>query len=304
MKNTSILLAVALMLLPACTNNVSESDETSGKLGELQNELENNDPESDILNNESPTDVVKEGENTKNNNIAKENVEEETPAVTNSNSGISGLIPSTNPKERLGQISKGKSDPFNSITPPSNLKVTSNNPFSSNRSVNGNSRGNPQIAATNRNLNNPTQTSRNNKEIKVLQPFDPNNPNPNTANTPNGINNQSIAKLEPPKPLEAEKVNVSGIVDIQGQNVALVQTPWDGTTRSVRVGDIISNDTGSINIQVKAISFGFPTNAAFPDVNQVTFSNINDGEGMVLLEQEGRTFTREVSQTTLVEEKL
>lgn len=51
--------------------------------------------------------------------------------------------------------------------------------------------------------------------------------------------------------VDAEQILISGILDLQGENVALVQTPWDGSTRSVRVGDVISDSSGTINVQVK-----------------------------------------------------
>ena len=277
MKSISILLAFTLMLLSACSGSESE-------------------PQSQTNNNQTQTDPVVE---TETNNTPEELTEEGTPTNSDGNSTVSGLIPSTNPQERLNQVSQGKSDPFNSITPPAVIKVDSPNSISG---TNSGSVGNVASIRNNPTVNSPS-TSRSDNQIAALDRNNtsnnqgiPGEPTPTT----NGLQNPNIGNVpqipQLPTPLEAEQINVTGILDIQGQTVALVQTPWDGTTRSVRVGDIISDNTGSVNIRVRNISFGFPTNAAFPDVNQVTFRDISSSEGMVMLEQNGRTVTREVAQ--------
>ena len=282
MKNTSILLALTLTFLSACGGSESEQ-QTQTNTQTQKNPVTKTKPE------------------TKNNKTPEKPVVTEKKPTTPKNSTVSGLIPSTNPEERLNQISQGKNNPFNSITPPAVVNVTSDNIDDGNDNTDrpisvNNLRGvrNSEIVrnpdgSVNRNI------ARNRNTGNVDNVENDENVVENIDNNNNETNIENVVEPEPPQPLEAESVSVSGIVDILGQNVALVQTPWDGTTRSVKVGDVISDDTGNINIVVRDISFGFGDNAAFPDVNQVVFRNLNNSEGTVLLEQNGQTVSVEVS---------
>ncbi len=117
-----------------------------------------------------------------------------------------------------------------------------------------------------------------------------------TTSSTGGDLGQGMNLPQLPRTEEAQGIQISGIMDLQGQNVALVTTPWDGTTRSVRVGDVISDSTGSINVKVKQISFDSATDIALEESSGTVFRSINDADGIVILEQNGADVTRKVTE--------
>ncbi len=97
-------------------------------------------------------------------------------------------------------------------------------------------------------------------------------------------------------PTDAQNMLVSGVLDLQGQSVALIKTPWDATSRSVRVGDVLSDPTGEINVRVEQISFRESNGIALITDDGTFTSNLGAPSGVVVLEQYGQSVTKEVSQ--------
>ncbi|MBD2392728.1 hypothetical protein H6G11_00455 [Cyanobacterium aponinum FACHB-4101] len=232
-----------------------------------------------------PQQPTPDGENQQEN--TEDEVIEENMGSTNS--VPNALIPSTNPKERLNQISQGRGDPFGSIRPPAVVTVSASQPVPpsavakailrepvSNVSEGANNAGNSNTASA-RNSQNPT-LSKDGTPISG-QKFDAEG---------------NVIPYTSPEPKEAESIVISGIADLQGQNIAFVTTPWDNMTRSVRVGDTLSSQDSGVMIRVKDIRFTYPQTIALRDNNQIVYQNINDSNGIVVLEQYGQQITKEI----------
>lgn len=266
-KLSSILLLSSLLFLPACG-------------GSSDNQVENTNPPQ-------PQPEV-------NNQTTPDNLS------PNPLSTVSGLIPSTNPNERLKQIEQGKNNPFSGIRPPAVVKVNSTTPIPSNSNI----ARNKAIAK----IDNSVKSSTNqNRQVALLKTNKTNTSNKvgSVNGDSNAIDMQKQLEMAPtipeaviPPPTEAQAVLVSGILDLQGETVALIKTPWDTMPRSVRVGDIISDPTGSISMRVQEISFkeSSTNNVALIDNNQTLFRNIGAPNGVVVLEQYGQLVTKEVAQ--------
>ena len=246
-KLSSILLASSLLFLPACGGG-TDTDQ-------VENTTPVPKPEPEVISESTSDDLTK--------------------ANNSSLSTVSGLIPSTDPNDRLKQVEKGKSNPFSSIRPPAVVKVS------------------------------PT-TKVSKVKDKAIAKVDPAANNNNVALLKSKVGNGTAIDMENQletaptitSPTDAEEILVSGILDLQGQNVALIKTPWDTTPRSVRVGDVISDSTGNINVLVKEISFkeSSASNVALIDDNQTFFRNLGTPNGVVVLEQYGQLVTKEVAQ--------
>ena len=208
-----------------------------------------------------------------NDNSPKDSIDKNIATAPTPTSGtVSGLIPSTKPQERLRKINQGKGDPFGSIRPPAVVKVASNQGLSN--------------------------ISRRNAIVKEGGPSGAKADQLAIAKTlsEGAQTNQGLLSEESLQLVDAEQIIISGILDLQGENVALVKTPWDETTRSVRVGDVISDSSGNINVQVKKISFSDPNTIALRDENKIILRDLNYSGGTVVLEQYGKLITREVAQ--------
>jgi Tfp pilus assembly protein PilP len=267
-KLSSILLLSSLLFLPACG-------------GSSDDQVENTNPpqpQPEVNNQTTPDNLP-----------------------PNPLSTVSGLIPSTNPNERLKQIEQGKNNPFSGIRPPAVVKVNSTTPISSNSNI----VRDKAIAKIDNSVN--SSTSQNNRQVALLKTNKTNNGNKISSGNAgtNAIDMQkqldmapTIPEPEIPVPTEAQAFLVSGILDLQGENIALIKTPWDTIPRSVRVGDIISDPTGSITVRVQEISFkeSSTNNVALIDNNQTLFRNIGAPNGVVVLEQYGQLVTKEVAQ--------
>ncbi len=202
----------------------------------------------------------------------------ETPGnnINNSISSTSGLIPSTNPQNRLQQINQGRNDPFDSITPPAVIRVKSDRVVPE------------SVASKKAILKEDPVTAVGNADVG-------DNKNNVVSNGVSGGNN--LSPFQPPATpslRDAENIIVSGILSLNGENVALIQTPWDKVTRSVRIGDIVSDNTSGISVRVKDINFGDPTTIALQEDNQTVLRSINDNNAVVILEQSGQRVIRQI----------
>lgn len=214
-------------------------------------------------------------------------------------STVSGLIPSTNPDERLKQIEQGKNNPFSSMNPPAVVKVPATNNIPSDDS----SLKDKAIAKVEPPTTSSTSSSSTTNNGQVA-------PSPTNGGSSNVIDMESQLESAPtitvPTPTEAEGITVSGILNLQGENVALIQTPWDTTPRSVRVGEIISDATSGVNVRVQEISFteSSSSNVALIGDNQTFFRNLGRPNGIVVLEQYGQLVTKEVGQQVANQEQV
>lgn len=261
MKKVSLLVISTLLLLTGCTGGGEETS-TIPPIPPQQN----------------PTPIPETPKNNINNNI----------------STTSGLIPSTSPQDRLQQISQGRNDPFDSITPPAVIKVKTDQiiaeSVSSNKAI---LKESPEItnkeSGISKAVSNKSVSKNNLGNVSVA----------NNKNDKNVTGNNSLAFQPPmpPSPGDAQKIVVSGILNLNGENVALIQTPWDNVTRSVRIGDIVSDNTSGISVRVKDINFGYPTTIALLEDNQTVLRSLNDDNGVVILEQFGQRVTRSIGQT-------
>lgn len=225
---------------------------------------------------------------------------EENNAVENQSAVIpNALIPSTNPSQRLNQITQGRGDPFGSIRPPAIVRIPVTQPV-------------PESAMAKAIVREPIPPA--------PEPGETTNGLPPTTTTQNGTgqtNNLGVLGADgqrfdadgkivpyvPPEPTEAKSIVVSGIVDLQGQNVALVTTPWDNTTRRVRVGDTLFSQDSGVSIRVKEINFSFPQTIALREDNQIIYRNISDSNGVVVLEQYGQQVRKEILGNPEIEDK-
>jgi hypothetical protein len=230
-----------------------------------------------------------------NNEVINEDLTADSDA---SLSTVSGLIPSTNPDQRLKQIEQGKNNPFSSINPPAVVKVPTTNNIPSDDS----SFKDKAIAKVEPPSTPSTPSSATNKGQVA--------PSPTNGGSSNVIDMESQLESAPtirvPTPTEAEGITVSGILNLQGENVALIQTPWDTTPRSVRVGEIISDATSGVNVRVQEISFteSSSSNVALIGDNQTFFRNLGRPNGIVVLEQYGQLVTKEVGQQVANQEQV
>ena len=256
MKKISILLIPTLLILSACGGNQSN------------------------VSNVSPTPP----QNQPNQNQLSQKPNEKLPddKTSSSSNTISGLIPSTDPQDRLAQINSGKSDPFSSIQAPAVVKV------SANQGVSGDTAQSSRAVIRQNNPNQAASTiAKANGTNKLTEQAE------QISQEAQQKIEEAQAKLETPKSLEAESIMVSGILDIKGQNVAIVKTPWDRTTRSVKVGDTISDLSGDIKVRVKNIAFAQSQNILWQGGDDSEFTN---PDGVVILEQDGQVVRKEVAQ--------
>ncbi len=266
MNKLSILLISSLLFLPACG-------------GESQ------------VNNTDPTPVPQP-------EFTDGGAEDPSQINPPSTSTISGLIPSTKSQERLKAVNQGKSNPFSSMRPPSVVKVTSPD-----IKLPANIKAFRQKAIVKPNFNSGSSanasrpgTSKNGNQVAILK-------TPQTGENIDAINMDNQLKSAPeikiPEikvPTDAQNMLVSGVLDLQGQSVALIKTPWDATSRSVRVGDVLSDPTGEINVRVEQISFRESNGIALITDDGTFTSNLGAPSGVVVLEQYGQSVTKEVSQ--------
>lgn len=240
-----------------------------------------------------------------------------TPEVTETpdNNQIIGstgsLILPTNAQDRLRQINQGRNDPFNSINPPAVIRVRQDQPIPFAQADRAIVRTPVPIATT---PSAPSITSA--KEVQTASTQTTSTQTTSTQTTSNQTGKSGniiigdgkngfppgvvvdLAKLQeqapvlPPSPTEASNMRVSGVMNLGGNNVALIQPPWTSVTQSVRVGDIISD--GNISVRVREIRFNYPTSIALLEDNQIVYRNIGNDQGFVVFEQYGQRVTKEI----------
>lgn len=224
---------------------------------------------------------------------------QEIPTTTPSNiQGIGSLILPTNPEKRLGLVESGRSDPFDSITPPAIVKVKATQiPSSPQKALLVEKPMNENIRA----LNTPTQNfDRNNgksptpKDSSIAK-------QPTESKGQTVLSMNEITKVSPPTPDEANAILVSGIVNINGEKVALIQTPDENSFRQVKEGDFL-NVAGK-SIYVKNVSL-FPKGPQVMMASNSQLKNIALGgvDGYITLEQYGQRVIRRVGQPTVTPE--
>ncbi len=150
-------------------------------------------------------------------------------ASSNTGSTPSGLIPATDADQRLKQVQRGKSDPFAVLPPPQ--AVINIQQGGTNNNGNNNS-------ATRAGDNNNSTSSDNTKNVVSI----------NDVKTIADVNacgassqNQSSQAQSSPNPKDAKAVLVSGVMQIDGDNVAIVKTPEYDYSYPIRQGNYIAN---------------------------------------------------------------
>lgn len=253
----------------------------------------------------------------------EQTVTDDNKGGTKINNMPNGLKPSTNPKERLSQVTQGRDNPFASFTPPPLIKIPPNQTVPESTIATKAILREP-LPLPSENTGNNVQSGAGKSGGRKLEDNNHNNlafQSPNTATPKNfavgSIANQGGnpqgAKLEIPKsvppldnsknkivppalpePKEAQSVIVSGIADVQGQNIAFITTPWDNVTRSVRVGDTLFSQDLGVTIRVRDIRFTYPKTIALKEDEQIVYRNLYEPNGVVVLEQYGQRVTREI----------
>jgi len=220
MKKLSPLIILSLLLLSGC-----------GVFGGGGSDNQAN------ISPTPPQQPTPDGENQQEN--PEETVIEEN--MGSANSVPNALIPSTNPKERLNQISQGRGNPFGSIRPPAVVKVSASQPV-------------PPSAVAKAILREPTATNSltgSNSSALVNN----NRQSGNVINKKSSSSQEMNNLCEIPSPemmVRAPKIGVSGVVTGTSVNAALITLEDEPVVRTVREGDVIYS--GANTLLVKQIN--------------------------------------------------
>lgn len=145
----------------------------------------------------------------------------------------SELIQSTDPRERVQQINRSRSNPFSAVpVPPPPTAAPPTRPTAPGAQAGGRT---PQAGA---NVPSPGNG----------QPGGGNGRQP--GGTPPG-NGGDVAVAPPPSTDLAEAVQITGVIRIGNQNYAIINAPNEATSRYVRVGQRIANN----QVLLKRIDF-------------------------------------------------
>lgn len=208
----------------------------------------------------------------------QENPEENSDILVASNaspSTPSGLIAPTDADERLKQINQGRNDPFSVIPPPKAIinitppagATEGNNNVNGSGTTNGNTgRDNSTVAsAGGANVGTNVSGSKNNNlpsacEISMLE----------------------SSEFSIPEPSDAQAVLVSGIINVEGDDVAIVNTPDYDYSYRIRPGSYISNGL----VYVKSInSYGRNPSVILEQYGQEVVRRV--GEAPIEAKKEG-----------------
>ena len=151
-----------------------------------------------------------------NNQAQAQQKEPEKSNILASSETIPGLLPSTNPQQRERATSKGRKDPFGLINVQPSVGYSSTGSPGEGKA--------PNVALPHDNIAQGTYCRRSFKEGSTYSD---------------------------PQPNEARAVLVSGILNVEGQNFAIIKTPEYGYSYRVKEGSTISNG----QVLVKNINF-------------------------------------------------
>lgn len=182
----------------------------------------------------------------------------------------STLIQPTNPTERVGVVSKGRTDPFDDITPPVNYTIkkpdnsTSNNrkktvpvlpplPASSRRTASRRPRRSAVISATAGGGSRNVRRNSNSSRAIPKQTQTAKKPSSNAGSAasvpvvpkviPGVIPQPDLASVlpPPPEPKLAQAVLVSGVVQVGNRPQAIIKVPSEPTSRYVQAGQRLAS---------------------------------------------------------------
>jgi len=196
----------------------------------------------------------------------------------------------------LQQIQQGKNDPFGVTppratiqyqTPPSDMMETAAN--GGNGTVGSGTVG-----------GNGTQTAADGVQSQQVPQVRPDG----TVILPPGTSLQDFPDFLPPEPdpLYAQGIFVSGIIDVGGENIAIMSTPGSSSVRSVRVGDFIPG--GNSSVMVRSIDISRPPGQAVSlrEDNSVVQRNIAPLGGSVTFEERGERVIKRVGEPNVTAE--
>ena len=237
-----------------------------------------------------------------------------TPVVIAETNTTSGLIPSTNPDDRLRKINQGRNDPFNTITPPVVETVSENQMVNTSSSKNRAIIKIPTFVNNNKSFPNTAENSVGRKSF-------PNNKTINAEkNVVNGKSNKKIKNVssgntdfckippiikDPPIPLRSPEPNimVSGIVNVNGKNFAIVKFGNDQASRRVEQGEYLSDGNNSVYVkQIGAYNLG-PNITLAATPNFTNFSGAGISGGVVFQLEDGTSIVKRVGEKSLAKEK-
>lgn len=167
-----------------------------------------------LLGNNSEDNVVvsTETETVFEEDIELEEPENEAQIITNT-----GLIPSTNPAERVEIIQKGRTDPFSLIAVQPSVQVAPS----------------PAIDSTEASSNNSSATSKTNN-IPTEKNQKTGSKQPNVTVPPSEI------KKKPEPEIMARQVEVMGVIDMNGVAKAIIKAPLEPSSRYVEANQSLS----------------------------------------------------------------
>ncbi|AFZ46529.1 hypothetical protein Cyast_0551 [Cyanobacterium stanieri PCC 7202] len=218
---------------------------------------------------------------------------------------VGGIIPSTDPTNRLRQIQEGRNDPFALPTPRVSIQrvpvpdaetaVNGTTPSAPTPTPgpNGVTPGQPGVNGVSPGVMQPDGSILRPDGV-VVQP-DGSIVRPDGTVIPPDANGQ-LEPPPPPPPTFAERIVISGVMDMEGQRVAIISTPEGGSTRSVRVGESIMGSDGMV--MVRAININRPSGQSVRLKEDLYFVDRNLGafEGSVVFEEMGKQVVRRVGE--------
>jgi len=111
-----------------------------------------------------------------------------------------------------------------------------------------------------------------------------------------------VAPPPPPPPTFAERILISGGMDVNGQNVAIISTPEGGSTRTVRVGESLMGTDGMVMVRAININPAEGQSVRLKEGLYFVERNLGALEGTVIFEEMGKRVTRQVGQPAPVTE--
>jgi len=229
---------------------------------------------------------------------------------------VGGIIPSTDPETRLRQIEDGRSDPFALPTGPRVTIQTVPQEIENGATTQPDGTapgtvppgGTPPGAMAPDGAPLPPGTTLPDGTIVgpggiPLPPGSTVGPD-GTIIGPDGvpIAPGEVAPPPPPPPTFAERILISGVMDVNGQNVAIISTPEGGSTRTVRVGESLMGTDGMVMVRAININPAEGQSVRLKEGLYFVERNLGALEGTVIFEEMGKRVTRQVGQPARVTE--